>query len=56
MVAFAGGEERGTEGEAVDFASDLEAAAAAPNFMDIERNPHDDPAEIGAEAHERGFE
>ncbi len=56
VVAFASGEEGSTEGEAVDFASDLESAAAAPNFVDVKRNPHNDPAEIGSQPLESGLE
>src|SRR5579859_7649419 len=56
MVATAGGEEGGAESEAVDFPPDLNAAPAAPNFLDVERNPHNDPAKIGTQALERGFE
>lgn len=56
VFALAGGKKRGAKGEAVDFAPDLETAAAAPNFVDVEGNPNNNPAEIGAEAHERGFE
>ena len=56
MFAFACGKERRAKGETVDFAPDLEAAAAAPNFLDVERNPDNDPTKIGSQAFESGFE
>src|SRR5208282_6136567 len=50
------GKERGAKGEAVDFAFHAEHAACSPNFLDVERNADDDPAEIRSEAFERCFE
>src|SRR6267378_3863121 len=46
VKTLAGGEKRSPNGEAVDFALHSEPGACAPDFRDVERNAHDDPAEV----------
>src|SRR5437016_2696524 len=46
VKTLAGGEKRSPNGEAVDFALHSEPGACAPDFRAVERNAHDDPAEV----------
>jgi len=46
VKTLAGGEKGSPNSEAVDFALHSEPGACAPDFWDVDRDAHDDPAEV----------
>jgi hypothetical protein len=55
-LAFGGGDQRGFEREAVDFAEHAAALPHGPRFPEVDGDADDDPAERGAGGFERGAE
>ena len=55
-VAFCGRDQRGLEGESVDFAGDSAALPHGPGFLEVDGDAGDYPSERGAGGFEGGFE